>query len=161
MNVHQLSDAPVTYAVIFDKNEEIMEGLQRFVEEHAFTASHFSAIGAFSDVTLGFFDPAAKDYRENPIAEQVEVLSFLGDVASSEGKPKVHAHVVVGKSDGSAWGGHLINATVWPTLELIIVETAAHLRRVHDPETGLALISAGSDAERDASSGVRKPVHRA
>lgn len=161
MKINHLSDTPVTYALIFEKNEEVMEALRQFVREHQFTASRFSAIGAFSDVTLGFFDPATKDYRENFVNEQVEVLSLLGDVASSDGGPAVHAHVVVGKSDGSAWGGHLLRATVWPTLELTIVETAAHLRRMHDPETGLALIGEGRGTGRDERSRVRKPVHRA
>ena len=54
--------------------------------------------------------------------------------------PKVHAHVVVGLSDGAARGGHLLEGRVWPTLEVILVESPRFLRKRHDPETGLALI---------------------
>jgi hypothetical protein len=61
-------------------------------------------------------------------------------VALDGEEPKVHAHVVVGLSDGAARGGHLIAGRVWPTLEVVLVESPRHLRKRHDPETGLALI---------------------
>ena len=59
----------------------------------------------------------------------------------SEGKPTVHAHVVVGCWDGSTRGGHLLQAHVRPTLEVMLVESPAHLQKRHDPESGLALIA--------------------
>ena len=103
--------------------------------------SHFTAIGAFQDVTLGYFDWQTKQYRRIPVHEQVEVLSLLGDIALDEkGGPKVHAHVVVGKSDGTAHGGHLMEAHVRPTLEVILTESPRHLQRRHDEASGLALI---------------------
>src|SRR5919106_1187106 len=73
------------------------------------------------------------------LREQVEVLSLLGNVAVHEGKPAVHAHVVVGKRDGTAHGGHLLEAHVRPTLEVIVVESPKHLYRERDDETGLPL----------------------
>ena len=69
------------------------------------------------------------------------MLSLIGNVALVGDEPKVHAHVVVGKRDGTAHGGHLLEASVWPTLEVILVESPEHLRRKMDKETGLALIS--------------------
>jgi predicted DNA-binding protein with PD1-like motif len=107
---------------------------------HRLSASHLTALGAFRDCVLGYFDWQKKDYRRIPIAEQVEVLALVGDIARDEGEPKLHAHVVVGKSDGSAHGGHLLEGRVRPTLEVIVTESPAHLRRRFDPETGLALI---------------------
>jgi len=104
------------------------------------SGSHLTAIGALSDVTLGYFDRARKDYKRIPLAEQVEVLALVGDIALDQGEPKVHAHIVVGKGDGAAHGGHLLEAHVWPTLEVILVESPEHLRRETDEETGLALI---------------------
>jgi predicted DNA-binding protein with PD1-like motif len=75
------------------------------------------------------------------VREQVEVVSLVGDVAQGDkGEPKVHAHVVLGKSDGTAWPGHLLEARVRPTLELILTESPLHLQRQHDPASGLALI---------------------
>lgn len=130
-----------TFALIFDKGEEAMAGLSRFAATERLGAAHFTAIGAFSEATLGYFEPARKDYKRMPLSEQVEVLSLTGDVAlDAAGEPKVHAHVVVGCADGSARGGHLLAGRVWPTLEVILIESPSYLRKRHDPETGLALI---------------------
>ena len=140
-----------TYAVIFDKGDEVIAVLTDFAKRHHVAASDFTAIGAFSDVTLGYFDRDRKDYKEIPINEQVEVLSLAGNIVLDRGAPKVHAHVVVGKSDGTAWGGHVLKAHVWPTLEVIVEESPAHLRRTRDAETGLTLID--PDASRDEPTG--------
>ena len=129
-----------TWVVIFDKGDEPVAGLTAFAKAQKLGAAHFTAIGAFSDVTLGYFDRARRDYKKIPLHEQVEVLSLIGDVALDKGEPKVHAHVVVGRADGEARGGHLLEAHVWPTLEVVLVESPRHLRKRHDPETGLALI---------------------
>lgn len=129
-----------THVLVFDTGDEVAEGLSRFAEENNITAAHFTAIGAFSGVTLGFFDLDTRRYYENVIGEQVEVLTLVGNIAEHRGKPKIHAHVVVGKRDGTAHGGHLLEAHVRPTLEVMIVESAEHLRRVHDETTGLALL---------------------
>lgn len=129
-----------TYALIFDIGDEVKAGLLDFARQHHLADSHFTAIGAFSRVTLGYFEWQTKKYREIPIDEQVEVLVLAGDITLKDGEPMVHAHVVVGKSDGTAHGGHLMEAQVRPTLEVILVESPVHLRRTVDPQTGLALI---------------------
>jgi predicted DNA-binding protein with PD1-like motif len=126
-----------------------MNELAAFVKAETVAAAHFTAIGAFSEVTLGYFDRERKDYSKIPVREQVEVLSLVGDVASEDGQPKVHAHVVVGKRDGTAHGGHLLQARVWPTLELILTESPRALARKSDRESGLALIDV--DASRRAA----------
>jgi uncharacterized protein len=91
-------------------------------------------------VTLGYFDWSVKDYRRIVIAQQVEVLSLVGDVALEGSAPRVHAHVVVGKQDGTAHGGHLLEARVRPTLEVILIQPPGHLRRRFDARSKLALI---------------------
>jgi predicted DNA-binding protein with PD1-like motif len=132
-----------TFALIFDKGDEFIDTLTAFSQEKEFGGSHFTAIGAFRDVMLGYFDRETKKYQEIPIVEQVEVLSLVGDIALKDKTPQVHAHVVVGKADASAHGGHILEAHVWPTLEVILTESPKHLRRKIDAETGLALIDFG------------------
>src|SRR5258707_15126483 len=113
------SDREKTYAVIFETGDKVMEELLAFGAKEQLAASRFTAIGAFREVMLGYFDWQRKDYNCIPLAEQVEVLSLIGDVTrDDEDMPKLHAHVVVGRSDGTANGGHLLEATVRPTLEV-------------------------------------------
>jgi uncharacterized protein len=130
-----------SYVIVLDPGDEAVACLTGFAEEHGLSAARLTGLGAFSDVVLGFFDFAKKDYRRIAIKEQVEVASLIGDFALADGKPKLHAHIVVTKADGGAWGGHLLEGHVRPTLEIMLVESPAHLRREHDAATGLALIS--------------------
>lgn len=130
-----------TFVLVFDTDDELMSGLTRFAKENGLSAASLTAIGAFSDVTLGYFDMQKKEYEKIPMEEQVEVLSLVGDIAPKEdGEPQVHAHVVVGRSNGTTRGGHVLEARVRPTLEVVLTESPAHLRRKTDPETGLPLI---------------------
>ena len=141
MQAKLLDDGPSkTYALVFERGDEVVEELRRFAEGHDLTAAHFTAIGAFSDATLGYFDWERKEYLENDVPEQVEVVTLAGDVAEHEGKPAIHVHAVLGRSDGSALGGHLLRGHVRPTLELVLTETRGHLRKRHDDASGLALI---------------------
>jgi predicted DNA-binding protein with PD1-like motif len=137
-----------TYALIFDRGDEVMAGLKAFAKETGLGGAHFTAIRAFSGAVLGYFDRDRRDYKKIPIREQVEVLSLIGDVALKDGEPRIHAHVVVGTAEGAARGGHILEARVWPTLEVILSESPRHLRKVHDPETGLALIDLGAGQPR-------------
>ena len=134
------ADGQRTFAVILVTGDEVMASLKDFVTREKITAAQISAIGALSDVVLEYFDWEKKDYLKIPLREQVEVASLLGDVAEADGKPAIHLHIVVGRRDGSAMAGHLGEAHVRPTLEVILTESPAHLRKRHDPESGLALI---------------------
>jgi uncharacterized protein len=134
-------DGLKTFAIVFDKNDEVRKQLLEFANTNRFADAHLTAIGAFSEVKLGFFDRQQKTYKTIPVNEQVEVLSFSGNIVQKDGKPTLHAHVVVGKSDGTAHGGHFLEGRVWPTLEMIVSEMPVHLRRSHDEESGLALIN--------------------
>ena len=133
-----LASDETSFALVFEKGDEVMRELTAFAASRRLSAAHFTAIGALSDATLGYFDRAKKI----SIREQVEVLSLVGDIALEGSDPKVHAHIVLGKSDGTAHGGHLIVGHVWPVLELVLTVPPAHLRRKSDPETGPALLDA-------------------
>ena len=112
-----------TFVLVFDMGDEAVANLLAFAKEQKLAASHFAGVGACEHVTLGFFELERRDYKKIPINEQVEVMSLIGNIALEEsGEPKVHAHVVVGKSDGTAHGGHLLEAHVRPTLEVFLVE---------------------------------------
>ena len=116
--------------------------LLQFAKENKLKASYFTALGSFNNATLGFFERERKDYKRIEIEEQVEVMSLFGNLAQDEsGQHKLHSHVIVGKSDGSAHGGHLLKAHVWPTLELFLTETSETLQRKVDEETNLPLIA--------------------
>lgn len=129
------------FTIVFDTGDEVVAELLAFARGQSLVASHFAGMGACERVTLGFFELERKDYKKIPINEQVEVMSLIGNIALEEsGEPKVHAHAVIGKSDGTAHGGHLLEAHVRPTLEVFLTESSEPLRRKMNAEIGLALI---------------------
>ena len=132
-----------TLIVVLDNGEEAFSALQEFARREGLSAASLTAIGAFSRATVGWFDFASKSYKEIAVDEQCEVLSAIGDVAvGDDGKESLHVHVVLGLSDGSTRGGHLLRGTVHPTLEVVLTETPARLRRRKRPDLGIALIDA-------------------
>lgn len=134
------SDTQRTFAIILQSGDEVFESLQSFAKKEQLRASQFSAIGSFSKATLGFFDFSIKDYKKIEIDEQVEVLNIAGDISLYNKNIQLHAHVIVGKKDGTTQGGHLLKAYVHPTLEIILTESPAFLQRKWNEETGLPLI---------------------
>ena len=142
MKVQLLSETPSskTYAVIFYKGDEAFSGLSDFARQYNVAAAHFTAIGALNGATVAWFDPGRKMYKAIPIQGQVEVLSMIGDIALYKGKPVVHTHMVVGYPDGSTRGGHILEAHVNPTLEVMVTVANMPMHKRLDPETDLTLI---------------------
>jgi predicted DNA-binding protein with PD1-like motif len=130
-----------TYVVVLDSGEEAMDCLQSFAETEGLSAAQVTAIGAFERAVVGFWDPRLKDYERHEVAEQTEVVSLLGDIAVDQGgEPKLHLHAVLARRNADVLGGHLLQGRVRPTLEVIVTESPAHLRRKHDPAAGLPLL---------------------
>jgi predicted DNA-binding protein with PD1-like motif len=139
--VSESSGGEKTYAVIFGKGDEVLSGLTEFAEQEKATSGHFTAIGALQGARFGWFDSAQKAYRNIPINQQVELISLLGDVGLVNGAPQIHAHGVVGFPDGSVRGGHLLQAFVWPTLEVFFTCCPTALVKTRDEETNLFLFA--------------------
>jgi uncharacterized protein len=130
----------VTYVVVCDPGDEAVAVLTQFAQAEDLEAASIAAVGAFEHAVVGWFDRAAKDYRRIPVDEQCEVLSLLGDVAEGQDGPILHMHTVLGLSDGTTRGGHLLEGKVFPTLEVVVTETPAELRKIMRPDVGIALI---------------------
>jgi uncharacterized protein len=141
MRSKQVADHPKTFVVILETGDEILAALKSFASAEKLAGSSFKAIGALSTVELGWFNWESKQYQTAvKLEEQVELLSLIGDIALKEGVPQIHAHLVVGRADGTAHGGHLLSATVRPTCEIVLTENPQHLQKQIDPESGIALI---------------------
>ncbi len=128
------------YAVIFYQGDEAFSGLLEFADKYHVTSAHFTAIGALNRATLGWFDPQRKMYKKIPINGQHEVIGMSGDIALYQGKPVVHTHMIVGGPDGTTRAGHVLDAYVSPTLEVMVTVDPITMKKRFDPETDLTLI---------------------
>ena len=141
MKSRQIDHSPKTFILVFETGDELAKGLLEFAEQEKLSAASFKAVGALSSVRLGWFSWETKQYEPSvTLDEQVELLSLIGDIAVKGEKPVVHAHVVIGRKDGTAHGGHLLEAHIRPTCEVVLAESPIHLQKQIDPQSGLALI---------------------
>ena len=129
-----------TFLIVFETGDEVIDGLLEFAKQNQINSGFFTGLGAFERVTVAFYDLEKKEYQHIPINEQTEVMTLVGNFTLYEGEPKLHAHVVVGKRDGTAHGGHLISARVRPTLEIRLTGSPQIIERRMNEEVGLPLI---------------------
>src|ERR1700719_2621490 len=141
MKSRQIDHSPKTFILVFETGDELAKGLLEFAEQESLSAASFKGVGALASVRLGWFSWESKQYEPSVMLdEQVELLSLIGDVAVKGEKPVVHAHAVIGRKDGTAHGGHLIEAYIRPTCEVVLAESPSHIQKQVDPESGLAVI---------------------
>jgi uncharacterized protein len=132
-----------TFAVALETGDRLMEAITRFAADNGLAASEFTAIGALASAQLAAFDPESREYVDIPVDGQVELASLNGRITrpeGGEGDPHLHVHCVLSRPDGSAVAGHLIEAEVRPTAEVLITDSPTELHRRTDPESGLPVL---------------------
>lgn len=128
------------YALVFDIGDDVLVEFERFCERENVYAAFFYGIGGYRRATLGYYDMEKKQYEPIEVGEQVEVVSMIGNVTNFQGKPRIHAHCIVGHRDGRTTGGHLLHGVVSPTLEITLQDGVVPLQRSNRPEIGIPLI---------------------
>jgi predicted DNA-binding protein with PD1-like motif len=132
-------EAPA-YLLAFHTGQEVMKGLVAFAKKYELVAGHLTGIGALSSAVIGYFDPEKNAYLRNQQNQQAELLSLNGNLALYDNEPFFHVHAALGLRDGSARGGHLFEAIVRPTVELVLTTSPRPVRREIDHDTGLPLL---------------------
>jgi uncharacterized protein len=132
-----------TFAVALETGDKLMEAITRFAADNGLAASEFTAIGALGSAQLAAFDPESREYVDIPETGQVELVSLNGRVTrpeGGEGDPHLHVHCVLSRRDGSTIAGHLVEAEVRPTAEVLITDSPIELHRRIDPGSGLPVL---------------------
>ena len=125
MKVTELGKTGRTFEVTLHKGDEGAAGLTEFAEQNHITLAHVTAVGALNAAVLGWFDPDKRAYKKIAINQEVEVVSFIGNIAMENGKPFLHAHAVVALPDGSTKGGHFIEGHVSLEMQIFVVDSDA------------------------------------
>lgn len=118
------------WVIRFQDGEQLPKGLTELGFK---AAALLSGVGMLRDLVFAYWD--GEKYVKEPVEEPVELLSLQGNIGEKDGEIVVHAHVVGGKRDGTAVGGHLFSATVHNTVELILRELSG-MRLLRKPEPG-------------------------
>lgn len=124
------------------------ESLQRRLAEFAQAtgvrhAIIVSAVGSLQDVTFRGIKTGAKLPLTAPrihlhqVQGPLELLGLTGNILPDEqGEIDCHLHVLAGKSSGEVLGGHLLDARVFATCEIVLTELAAEGLLRHLSRTG-------------------------
>ncbi|MDB5158758.1 MAG: hypothetical protein JWR50_3465 [Mucilaginibacter sp.] len=135
------ADGPTkTYVLIFAKGDEVMSGLKEFAVKYNVKSAHFNAIGDASSVKFGWYDISKKMFKVMRLNEFAEITSLVGDITIYNNNPVVHAHISMATQDGIVHGGHLFEAFISPTLQLMMTVEPASLFKKLDPESGILII---------------------
>jgi hypothetical protein len=129
-----------TYAIIFAAGDEVMSGLTEFAQNYHVTSAHFTAIGDVQTAKVGWYDMSRKMFKVINISSPSEITSLIGDIAVYNGKPVVHAHINVADSTGMVHGGHLFEAFIAPTLEVMMTVEPETLYKKLNQEFDVSVI---------------------
>jgi predicted DNA-binding protein with PD1-like motif len=132
------ADGSKDYVLVLARGDEVATALADFAQSEDIAGAHFTAAGAVRDPDVAWFDLSRRQYRAKSFSEQMEVLTLAGDLGRGEDrKTVIHTHVVLGRNDGRAFGGHLIRATVSPRLEVLLTSYPEPIRRRTEAKTDL------------------------
>jgi predicted DNA-binding protein with PD1-like motif len=136
-----INTAPKTYILVFAKSDEILSGITEFAQKNNIKSAHFTAIGDAMTAKIGWYDKSNKMFKVIAINEQSEITSMVGDIAwLNNGKPSVHAHINLADANGMVHGGHLLEAFVYPTLEVVLTVDPIAMHKGFNEEAGINLI---------------------
>lgn len=129
-----------SWVIVLKKDDKIIEKLKEFVKQEDITSGYFNAIGAVNFVELAHYNLEKKKYSSKLLSRPLEIVSLIGNIAVKKKEIVVHAHIVVGTDKMELYGGHLKEATVTATCEIIFNEFREEINRDYDDNTGLNLI---------------------
>ena len=129
-----------TYVLIFAPGDEVLSGLKEFAIKYKVRSAHFTAIGDAKSAKVGWYDQSKKMFKVIQIDHQSEITSLIGDIAIFNGNPVVHGHINLAAEDGTVHGGHLLEAFVSPTLEVMMTVEPVQLTKRMDAGFNLSLI---------------------
>jgi uncharacterized protein len=137
------------YLLVLERGDELMAEVKSFAERERLRTAEFTGIGAVSSARLAAFDPETREYVDIPDPGQTELVSLNGritlpkdaDPTDPPAERQLHVHCVLSREDGSAVAGHVFELVVRPTCEVVVNESAEHVARREDPDSGLPVIS--------------------
>ncbi|OQX54490.1 MAG: hypothetical protein B5M53_05815 [Candidatus Cloacimonas sp. 4484_209] len=129
------------WIVVLKRGEKIIEKLMKFIEKENITSGYLRGIGAVSSIELAHFNLKEKRYSSKKIEEPLEIVSLIGNIAEKENEKFIHCHIAVGNDRMELYGGHLKEAIVSATCEVIVTPFTKKVKRAFDSDTGLFLLS--------------------
>jgi predicted DNA-binding protein with PD1-like motif len=118
----------------------IPDDILAIAKREKIATARVEAIGGVKELKLAYFNHESKKYEEHDFKEFLEVTSILGNITQKDGKPFLHIHGTFGRKDLSTLAGHVMTASVFPLLEVVVTPTMNRALRRFDDKLGLNVI---------------------
>ena len=125
--------------VRLDAGEDVLEQVKAVSLRENIQLATVQGLGAVDELTIGVFDTASKSYHANHFQGSYEIVSLTGTISTMNGEYYCHLHMSAGDEHGHVVGGHLNQARISATGELVITILPGTVDRAFSPEVGLNL----------------------
>ena len=126
-----------------DKGEKVMETIKAVCKKEKVGGGHFQGIGACGSATLSTYLPAAKNFLEHTFTGMLEMVSLTGNISAAGSELFLHSHAVFSylnvTQELTVAAGHLKEAEISYTGEIVITPTDQAIDRKTDPQTGIGI----------------------
>ena len=124
------------------KGENLFAALKEIIEKHDIVSGLvISGIGMLRNVELGYY--SGEEHEPKRFERPRELIALHGSITTG-GETVIHLHCALSDEKYEVVGGHLIDAEVAVTAELVIAKLSKiELGRELNPGTGLKELSVG------------------
>ena len=123
--------------VRLDPGDEIVASLAEVARQEKIELAMVQGLGAVKRVVMGVYNVTSQEYKANTMEGAFEMLSLTGTMDTMNGSPYSHFHISIGDAQGHAYGGHLNEAVISATAEIVVTKLPGKVDRVKSEETGL------------------------
>ena len=128
-----------TIVMRIDKGEEVLTQLKAMALKEDIKLASVRALGATNDFTVGVFKVDEKKYYANHFTGDFEIVSLTGTISTMNGEYYAHLHMSAGDAQGRVFGGHLNEAIISATCEMVVEVIDGRVERAYDDDIGLNL----------------------
>ena len=128
-----------TIVMRIDRGEEVLTQLKAMALKEDIRLASVRALGATDDFTVGVFKTDEKKYYAKHFTGYIEIVSLTGTISTMNGEYYAHLHMSAGDEQGRVFGGHLNEAIISATCEMVVEVIDGQVERARDEEVGLNL----------------------
>ncbi len=127
---------------VLKNKDKVVEKLTKYIEKNNIRSGVLLALGALEQADLMIYDLKTKEYLSKHLQGPLEVTNFMAVIGKDpKGNCHIHPHITLADKDFKSFGGHLKEAVVGATFEVVLIESDQEVKRYVDSEIGLNLIS--------------------
>ena len=126
-----------TIVLRMDRGEEILETLKTVALKENIKLASVSAIGACDHFVAGVYSIPEQKYYKNEFNGVFEITALVGNINTMNGEYYAHLHITCADEKCNCLGGHLNEARISATCEMVINIIEGNVDRVKNPDTGI------------------------